>query len=85
MVTDNRIAIRLNAFKAIAVITAAHADGKVREALHAQIGRAYKQEVLLFEDFKSSPSVPFELFAMRRKKKLLGDSSELAMNETAGL
>ena len=49
MITDNHIPIRLNAFKALAIITAARADEKLGEELHAQIVKAYKRETQMFE------------------------------------
>ena len=86
IVTDNRISVKLNAIKALAIITAAKDDEKLRENLHTQVVRAYKTEAQLFEDYKIADSVPVELMGARHFNLLKkGDTSDEIMTEIVSL
>lgn len=72
LITDNRITIKLNAIKALAIITAAKDDEKLREELHAQIEKAYKKEAQFFAEYESADTVPYEMYILQIRKKFDG-------------
>ena len=82
IITDNRITIKLNAIKALAIITAAKDDEKLREDLHAQVEKAYKKEAQFFAEYESAITVPMEMFLVSVRKKFEGgNSSDYLMTE----
>ncbi len=72
LIADNRITIKLNAIKALAIITAAKDDEKLREDLHAQIEKAYKKEAQFFAEYESADTVPYEMYILQIRKKFDG-------------
>lgn len=82
IITDTRITVKLNAIKALAIITAAKDDEKLREALHTQMERVYKTEAQTISKFKDVDKVPLEMMSTRHIKSLQkGDTSDEVMNE----
>ena len=86
LITDNRIPIRLNAFKALAIITAARANEKLDEEMYAQIVKAYKRETQMFEAYKSMPEISLDMLLTARYKSIANfDYSEQNMFEIVAL
>ena len=86
LITDNRITLKLNAIKALAIITAAKDDEKLRGDLHAQVEKAYKREAQFFTEYESAAIVPLEMFIVCVRSKFEGgNTADYIMNEVMSL
>ena len=86
IIPGNRVTIKLHAIKALAIITVAKDDEKLRERLHAQVEKTYKQEAQFFAKYGPDDIVHVKTFVMSGRKRMVhGDTSDALTYEVISL